>query len=82
MDTNQEQLDYPLPDDDFGQHYQHELDQYLEADPDYGFEEPLTHRVTMDMALEAAIGLNQPTLSLPGVAVSGITSGLFNLRRR
>ena len=72
---DQERLDFqPTPQEDFGT--QHPLDQYLEADPDYFIEHPLKHKVEMDMTLDAAIGLDHSTLSLPQALGSGLKSSM------
>ena len=78
----QEQLAYQgiQEEDNFSE--RHELDVILEADPDYAFDHPLQHKVEMDMALDAAIGLDKSTLSIPDAIGTGIKSGLdFALKK-
>ena len=83
MTTNDEKLGFQLQhQEDHLLQYTPEIDSYLEADPDYRFDDPLTHKVDIDLLLDAAIGLNQPTLGIPAAAMSGLTSGLMNLTRR
>lgn len=80
-DLEQEQLAYLLQEEDqFTEH--HPLDEYLQSDPDYGVDHPLHHKVEIDMALDAAIGLDRSTLSLPEAFGTGLKSGLdFALKR-
>lgn len=76
----QEQLSYLAQEEEFFE--KHPLDDYLKADPDYGVDHPLQHKVEMDMAIDAAIGLDHSTLSLPQAFASSAKSGLdFVLKR-
>ena len=71
----QEQLAYLLQEEDqFTE--QHPLDDYLQSDPDYSLDHPLQHKVEMDMALDAAIGLDRSTLSLPEAFGTGLKPAL------
>lgn len=74
-DLEQEQLAYLVQEEDqFAE--QHPLDDYLQSDPDYEADHPLHHKVEMDLTLDAAIGLDRPTLSLPDAFSTGLKSGL------
>ena len=74
--NGQEQLAYQgiQEEEDFST--RHELDQILQADPDYAFDHPLKDKVEMDMALDTAIGLDKSTLSIPDAIGTGLKSGL------